>query len=776
MEIKDGIILDARGSGGTVRLAIKSREKKHVIRDTFSNYLYLLPEERVSLSQIRRLQGVESAEEVEMRDGHSMARAYKVHVGDQQDLAEVKHRLRDYGETREGSFPMHYRYLIDRDLYCSTPYNVSKGKALSFEKTGTELVPLKVCAYDIETYNKGGMPDPEKDPIVSIAYCDENGSMPFTWKNSPYKDEKGMIKAFLDKLKIEDPDVIIGYNSDLFDFPYLKKRCNKLRIKMDLGVDGSDGKYKKTGLSGKVGIFGRVHFDALKAVSFLVATSGLRLSRKKLEVVYKEMLGKDKLDIDSRLMHEYWDSGKVREITDYNESDALATYEIGMYALPLYVELSKIAGLPMQDVVNMSSTQIIEWILIRDAHKNNALAPKRPNEDEVKRRSMEGMIKGAFVKLPKQGLHENIVVCDFRSLYPSIIISHNIGPDTLHTARCREYSESPQGHRFCKDYPSLVAEMLKRLIGARAEIKKKMKELPEGQERKTLYWKQQGLKLIANATYGYINFERARWYTREGAESTTAWGRHYIQDTIEKAEKDGFDVLYADTDSTFLKLGAKKTDDAKAFVRKINKDLPGFMELEYEGFYPRGLFVTKKEGTAAKKRYAILREDGVVQITGLEFVRRDWAPIARKAQEEVVKAVLQDGKPEKAKKIAKDIIKRLRDGKAGMDDLIVYTPLSRSLASYDATGPHIKAAERLQAAGYKVKAGTVVGYVITKGSGKMISDRAYPIELINKREYDPEYYIKHQVLPAVMKILAEFGVNEDELCLDHRQSGLGAWT
>ena len=98
-----------------------------------------------------------------------------------------------------------------------------------------------------------------------------------------------------------------------------------------------------------------------------------------------------------------------------------------------------------------------------------------------------------------------------------------------------------------------------------------------------------------------------RWYSRECGESVTAWGRHFIQDTIEKAEKAGFEVLYGDTDSIFLLRGKKSKEDALAFMKKINGELPGDMELELEGFYPRGVFVTKKVGADGDGREEKIR-------------------------------------------------------------------------------------------------------------------------------------------------------------------------
>jgi len=304
-----------------------------------------------------------------------------------------------------------------------------------------------------------------------------------------------------------------------------------------------------------------------------------------------------------------------------------------------------------------------------------------------------------------------------------------------------------------------------------------MKKLKEGTaEYRTLHFKQWGLKILLNSSYGYLGYGRARWYSREAAESVTAWGRHYIHDVISKAEKEGYQVLYGDTDGVFLKLNEnQEVSDVKKFVEKINKNLPEGMELEFEGYYPRGIFVATKSGRAAKKRYALIRDDGTIEIVGFEFVRRDWSPIAKKIQEKVIGAVLREGKPQKAIDVVKKIVNDLRDMKVPLEDLVIRTQLIRKLSSYEQQAPHVKAAKKLIEAGIKVPAGSDLEFVVMKGKGS-ISDRSIPFQLIKpKMEYDPEYYIHNQVFAAVMKILAQLGVKEEDLLVDAKQKGLEKW-
>jgi DNA polymerase I len=373
-----------------------------------------------------------------------------------------------------------------------------------------------------------------------------------------------------------------------------------------------------------------------------------------------------------------------------------------------------------------------------------------------------------------------MVVFDFRGLYPSIITSHNIDPYTLNPPESVPDSEcyiSPNGHRFSKKPKGLLPTVLEELIKMRGEMKNRMKKATKDtREYEEMFARVQSLKILANSYYGYLAYPRSRWYSRECGESVTAWGRHFIQETIEKGEKAGFAVLYGDTDSIFLLMGEKKKEDALSFMKKINEALPGDMELELEGFYPRGVFVTKKhmgkEDKGAKKKYALIGEDGRIKIRGFELVRRDWSNVAKTTQRRVLEAILKEGSKEKAVKIVKDIIEELKGGKVPLEDLTIYTQMRKDPNKYDIKSPEISAAKKAAEAGMQIEKGMMIGYVITR-QGATISDKAQLVELA--KDYDPNYYIDNQVLPSVLKILKELGYSEDDLKFKGEQKGLSSF-
>lgn len=202
------------------------------------------------------------------------------------------------------------------------------------------------------------------------------------------------------------------------------------------------------------------------------------------------------------------------------------------------------------------------------------------------------------------------------------------------------------------------------------------------------------------------------------------------------------------------------------FLNYINQNLPEGMELEYEGFYSRGFFVTKK-------RYALI-EDGNIVVKGLELVRRDWANVAKKTQQNILLAILKEGSPEKAKKIIKNVIRDIQKGDISRDDLVIHTQITKNLKNYKQIGPHVVAAQKSIKKGRKIERGSIVRYIVVKGKGS-ISQRAVPLEDIENLEYDPGYYIENQVLPAVSRIMNSLGFSNEEileLAQDEQQSRL----
>ena len=250
----------------------------------------------------------------------------------------------------------------------------------------------------------------------------------------------------------------------------------------------------------------------------------------------------------------------------------------------------------------------------------------------------------------------------------------------------------------------------------------------------------------------------------ECAESITALGRKYIKETIEKASKKGFKVIYGDTDSTML-VGDK--EKVKEFLEEINRELPGIMELEYEGFYRRGIFVGAAE-KGTKKRYALIDENGNIEIKGFEYVRGDWSEIAKETQEKVLEFILK-GKEKNAIEYVKEVIRKIKKGEIEKEKLIITRQLTRNLETYEQVAPHVKVARELKNKGIEIGKGSMIHYIITK-SGKSISEKARWYE--DAKDYDSSYYINHQVIPAALRILSVLGYTEKDL-IEEQKSLLG---
>lgn len=178
------------------------------------------------------------------------------------------------------------------------------------------------------------------------------------------------------------------------------------------------------------------------------------------------------------------------------------------------------------------------------------------------------------------------------------------------------------------------------------------------------------------------------------------------------------------------------------------------MELEYEGFYRRGFFVSKK-------RYAVIENEKIIA-KGLELVRRDWAAVAKETQQKILMAMLKEGDPVKARNIIKAVLIEIKSGKMPIDKLIIHTQLTKKIESYKQIGPHVVAAKRSRDQGRNISSGSIIRYIVVKGKGS-ISERAYPIEDAEGKQYDANYYIDNQVIPAVSRIMSSLGYSKEDL-------------
>jgi DNA polymerase I len=365
---------------------------------------------------------------------------------------------------------------------------------------------------------------------------------------------------------------------------------------------------------------------------------------------------------------------------------------------------------------------------------------------------------------PKPGLHENIAVLDFKSMYPNIMIIYNLSPDTYIAPEEPEpesgvYTAPEVGHRFRKAPPGFYKEALTYLIKVRGSIRQKMKSLdPKTVEYHVLDARQKAVKIITNAAYGYAGWVGARWYIKPVAEAASAWGRHIILSASQMAEKAGIQVVYGDTDSLFLSYDQTKVQKLE---EEIKRDLK--LDVEVGEVYKRIFF------TEAKKRYAGLRQDGSLDMVGLEVIRGDWAEVAKKVQAHVLEIILNEPSPKRAIDYVRSVIVDLKHRKVPLHDLIIWKTLTKPPEDYTIKAPHVEAAKMLKEKGWRLTSGDKVGYVILTGQGRLYN-RVKPYVFAKPEEIDVEYYINNQVLPAASRILSFFNVTEAELLKETKET------
>ena len=486
----------------------------------------------------------------------------------------------------------------------------------------------------------------------------------------------------------------------------------------------------------------------------------LKTHSMKLNSVSEELLGFKKKDVSYSDIKKAWATKtNLDRIADYCLQDSFLTLKLAENIFENMSSLSNLVSILPFDTCRSTYGYLVEAFAIKRAYDKNILVPNKPTSEEVIRRKHMGLFKGAFVYEPKKGLKNNISLFDFRSLYPSIIITHNIDPDTINCSCCKEIkkrkNKAPDyDFYFCEKNKGFIPEILEELLNKRINIKSIMKEANE-KNKKKLNAQQYALKIVANSFYGYMGFAASRYYDRRCSASTTSFGRYYIHDVIREAKKDGFKVVYGDTDSVFLSLPRKNQKKINSFLKQVNDNLPGIMNLEYEGFFIRGLFAKKKHGEGgAKKRYALIDEDGNVIIKGFEKVRKDWSILAKNTQEKVLGLILNN-KTEEAKKYVQNVVYMLKNKNIDISELVINTSIRKNIASYEQMAPHVMAVKKAIARGMKFKGGQNVAYIVTN-RGKSISDRSELVEFA--KDYDSSYYINNQIIRAV-------GIRSEASCI-----------
>ncbi len=788
---------------GIVRLFCKNEKGKTilVLDSNFKPYFYVEPKDgrlskykRKLLDHDFREGKILKVETVEKELFGEKKKLLKIVVETPRDIYNIRNTVKKWSENKEEyeyTISFYQRYLIDKKIKpmkwtqvegteTKEVIQAKKIKPINLKKEPK----LKILAFDIEMIEQDGE---EKIIMISLATNTGFKKVLTTWggkakSTETVPDEKALLEKFIQTINEQDPDFIVTFNGDGFDFPKIKTSSEKHKINIKIGRDSSNIRLVRRGRISSTKIRGRVHIDLFNFIDHILSTS-MKTEVLTLDAVAEELLGLKKRDLKwQKIKESFGSKDGLEELADYCLWDSRLTLKLAEQLLPQVFALSKLTGTIPFDAGRYFYSQLDEAYLMREAFKQNTIIPNSPKQDEIMKRRIRPVYIGGFVIEPKKGIHSDIIVFDFRSLYPTIIVTHNISPGTINCKHkgCKKNSPPELKHHFCKKSKGFIPRNLDDIIMKRFEIKNKMKKLEKDSlEFKYLDNMQYALKIIANSIYGYMGYFGAKWYCYECAATAAAWGRFYIKKSIDMIEKEGFEVIYGDTDSVFITMpGIKKSQLMKRsenFLKKINEQLPGMIQLEFRGIYEGGIFVTiKGVKRGAKKRYALIDKQGNLEIRGFETVRRDWCDLAKDIQHKVLRIILQEKDPDKATKLVRDMIKRLNEKKATLEELTIHTQLVKPLSEYEAIGPHVKVARKMKDRGRPVGEGMIVEYIITKRSGS-ISDRAEPLDDVKEGEYDPEYYINHQVLPAAMRVLSALGITEQQVLSGKIQARLGKW-
>lgn len=578
-------------------------------------------------------------------------------------------------------------------------------------------------------------------------------------------DERKMIEDAFEIIKTFP--FVLTYNGDEFDLPYLYNRAERL------GVKNSQNPFymMRDSATLKEG----VHLDLYKVLSnrsFQIYAFSQSYTDFSLNSVSKALLGKEKIDYGLE-----FDELTLHQTANYCYNDALLTYELTSFnkdlLMDLLVIIARIGRLPMDDVARLGVSQWIRSLLYYEHRRRNYLIPKR---EELQRRS-EGVMSDAVIKdkkyrgglvvEPKEGIHFDVVVMDFASLYPSIIKVRNLSYETVRCTHeeCKKNTIPGTNHWACAKKNGLTSMIIGSLRDLRVNYYKSLskKETLTDDQKQQYTVVSQALKVILNASYGVMGAEIFPLYFLPVAEATTAIGRHTILETIKKCEAAGIEVLYGDTDSLFLK---KPTpEQIKTVIEQAKKDHG--VDLEIDKTYRYCVLSNRK------KNYLGVTKSGKVDVKGLTGKKSHTPAFIKNLFYELVgilsKVQTMDDFVKAKQDIAEKISicgKKVEAKEIPLEDLTFNVMLSKAPSEYVKTIPqHIRAAKQLESI-REIKKGDKISFIkiLNKPGVK-------PVELAKKEEIDSKKYMEFME-STLEQITSSMDLDFDTMLGKPKQTGL----
>ncbi len=646
---------------------------------------------------------------------------------------------------------------------------------------------LKILALDIEVASPRGMIARSKDakwPIISVSLSGNDGlkevhilrrgrapkksETRLGAKIIVHEQEEELIKEVFSVIR--SYPLILTFNGDDFDLPYLAERAKELGIESNIIKKERDKVTVETG----------VHIDLYK----LFRNSSIRVYifnnayiGSTLDEIAEALLNERKIEVDKSNIPEL----PPEQLAEYSFQDAYLTLKLGTIdnnsLIRLLFVFSRISKLTIEDVARYGISKWISNMIFYEYRRRGWLIPNPEEirmirgEETFSKAVIEGKkYKGALVLEPVPGPHFNVAVLDFASMYPSIIGTWRISFETINCPHesCktnRPVEELP--HWVCRRGLGIIPDLIKTIRDLRVKWYKKIEKDPTRSplERDWYGAVQRGLKVLLNASYGVFGYENFPLYSPPTAEMITAIGRKAILSSIEEAEKAGLRVIYGDTDSLFIENAPQ--EKIEELCRKINEKLG--IELELDKVYR---YVILSE---LKKNYLGILEDGSVEIKGLLGKKRNIPAFVRRAFENVI-SILKDVRNkedlENAKQRIFEVIrgwcKKLERGEFSLQEVAFEVMLTKPTSGYVKTTPqHVKAAMMLEKKkGIRIPPGAVISFVKTKDKNGV-----KPVEFATKEDLDLDKYL--EIMETTFgQLLGALGTSFREVVSGVRRSSL----
>jgi len=700
------------------------------------------------------------------------------------DPLAVRELRKYFDETWESNIKYYQNYIYDNGLIPGLTYVVNgssvaplkreddyagavpeeifepnlRGLARHFIQVLEEPAQVpRIMSIDVEVYSPitTRMPDPKKAPypILSVAVMGSDGrkevhvvAYPLMSSFKPREREFRLVVhdseisllqhifALLTKYT-----VIVSYNGDNFDLPYLRNRALALGFReYEVPITPEQDYYT---------FKGAIHIDLYKVFdnkALKTYAYGGTYRENTLDAVASAILGVGKIKLELPVSQL-----SLEELAEYNFRDANITFKLiewkNYLTWKLVVALARLSKTGIED---LTRTQISNWIknmLYWEHRRRNIIIPTKDDllkqKGETKSRAIIKGKKymGAVVLDPPIGVFFNVAVLDFASLYPSIMKVWNLSYETVNPLfPCKDVRVVPEvEHKVCFDQPGLSSQIISLLRDLRVKVyKKKSKQQRISQMEKEWYdVVQASLKVFLNASYGVFGSEAFALYTPAVAESVTAIGRDTIKKTLKIASENGLLVLYGDTDSMFVWSPPKEAIDK--LVAIIEKEFK--LDLELDKVFRFIAF------SGLKKNYLGVTQSGEVVIKGLLGKKRNQPEFVKQAFKDVIEIFSRINNPdefEHGKQVIiekiKEVYRKLKYKEYMLDELAFNVMINKPLNEYkDVTPQHIKAALMLEVMGKKLGKGDIISYVKVKGK-----DGVKPIELAKLTDIDLAKYIE----------------------------------